>query len=127
VQWPVHQHANMQGGGAQPGLASLTVVEQQPKLSHRGLPTTAEPLRPANPHSPLHLHPRLPQDRGDLVDQLEKRPDAMWRTGTIWSFKNDAKVVAGGSKLPRLTHVAVTALLLPALHAVRCTALLASI
>lgn len=27
------------------------------------------------------------QDRSDLIEQLEKRPDAMWRTGTIWSFK----------------------------------------
>ncbi|KAL4445829.1 hypothetical protein ABPG77_009028 [Micractinium sp. CCAP 211/92] len=32
------------------------------------------------------------KDRTDLIEQLEKRPDAMWRTGTIWSFKNDLKV-----------------------------------
>lgn len=32
------------------------------------------------------------KDRSDLIEQLEKRPDAMWRTGTIWSFKNDLKV-----------------------------------
>ncbi|EFN57451.1 hypothetical protein CHLNCDRAFT_142939 [Chlorella variabilis] len=31
-------------------------------------------------------------DRGDLIDQLDKRPDAMWRTGTLWSFRNEAKV-----------------------------------
>lgn len=31
------------------------------------------------------------QDRADLLDQLEKRPDAMWRTGTLWSFRNEAK------------------------------------
>ena len=49
------------------------------------------------PSLPPHLHPPLLQDRGDLVDQLEKRPDAMWRTGTIWSFKNDAKVGAGST------------------------------
>ncbi|KAL4859889.1 Histone-lysine N-methyltransferase [Chlorella vulgaris] len=34
----------------------------------------------------------LLQDRNDLIDQLENRPDAMWRTGTLWSFRNDAKV-----------------------------------
>lgn len=26
------------------------------------------------------------------MDHLERRPEAMWRTGTQWSFRNDAKV-----------------------------------
>lgn len=38
------------------------------------------------------MDPPHTQDRADLADQLEKRPDTMWRTGTIWSFRNDAKV-----------------------------------
>ncbi len=43
------------------------------------------------PHQPFHqpFHPG--QDRADLAEQLEKRPDAMWRTGTLWTFKNEAK------------------------------------
>lgn len=32
------------------------------------------------------------QERHDLIDHLDKRPDAMWRTGTLWSFRNEAKV-----------------------------------
>ena len=27
-----------------------------------------------------------------MLDQISNRPDSMWKTGTIWSFKNDAKV-----------------------------------
>lgn len=27
-----------------------------------------------------------------MLQHIEKRPDAMWRTGTIWSFRNEAKV-----------------------------------
>ena len=39
------------------------------------------------------------------MEQLDRRPDAMWRTGTLWSFRNEAKVYgspaldAGGSGL----------------------------
>ena len=32
------------------------------------------------------------QDRDQLIDHLEKRPEAMWKIGTIWTFKNEAKV-----------------------------------
>jgi hypothetical protein len=32
------------------------------------------------------------QERTDLIEHLDKRPDAMWRTGTLWSFRNEAKV-----------------------------------
>ena len=31
-----------------------------------------------------------------MVEQLEKRPDATWRTGTIWSFKVGAWVLGHG-------------------------------
>lgn len=32
------------------------------------------------------------KERDDLLQHLEKRPDAMWRTGSIWSFRNDDKI-----------------------------------
>ena len=32
------------------------------------------------------------QDRDQLIDHIEKRPEAMWKIGTIWTFKNEAKV-----------------------------------
>lgn len=32
------------------------------------------------------------QDRDQLIDHLEKRPEAMWKIGTIWTFRNEAKV-----------------------------------
>ena len=31
------------------------------------------------------------KDRRDLLDQLSTRPDAMWKTGTIWQFRNESK------------------------------------
>jgi hypothetical protein len=31
------------------------------------------------------------KDRKQMLDQLETKPDTMWRTGTIWQFKNDSK------------------------------------
>ena len=43
------------------------------------------------------------QERGDLVDQVDKRPDAMWRTGTLWSFRNEAKVY-GSPMLDAVWH-----------------------
>jgi hypothetical protein len=27
-----------------------------------------------------------------LLAQLEKKPDAMWKSGTFWTFRNEAKV-----------------------------------
>ena len=27
-----------------------------------------------------------------MLAQLEKKPDAMWKTGTFWTFRNEAKV-----------------------------------
>lgn len=55
--------------------------------------------------SPVHHDPRqrwhfcksatctLPlQEHDDLVQHLEKRPDGQWRSGTLWSFKNEDKV-----------------------------------
>ena len=50
-------------------------------------------LQPTHQHHFImhRLGASAPQDRADLAEQLEKRPDAMWRTGTLWSFKNDAK------------------------------------
>ena len=32
------------------------------------------------------------QEREELLSQLESRPDTMWKTGTIWSFRNEAKI-----------------------------------
>jgi Protein SET DOMAIN GROUP 2 C-terminal len=36
--------------------------------------------------------PLLRQDRDEMINSIEKRPDAMWKTGTIWSFRNEAKI-----------------------------------
>lgn len=33
-----------------------------------------------------------PKERAELLEHIERRPDAMWKTGTQWSFKNEAKV-----------------------------------
>ena len=27
-----------------------------------------------------------------MIDQIEKRPDSMWRTNTMWTFRNEAKI-----------------------------------
>jgi hypothetical protein len=27
------------------------------------------------------------QEREELLDQLEKRPDAQWKPGALWTFK----------------------------------------
>ena len=27
-----------------------------------------------------------------LLDHIEKRPESMWKIGTMWSFRNEAKV-----------------------------------
>ena len=32
------------------------------------------------------------QERDELLAQLEKKPDAMWKSGTFWTFRNEAKV-----------------------------------
>ncbi len=32
------------------------------------------------------------QERDELLTQLESKPDAMWKSGTFWSFRNEAKV-----------------------------------
>lgn len=32
------------------------------------------------------------QDRQALLDHIEKRPESMWKIGTMWSFRNEAKV-----------------------------------
>ena len=32
------------------------------------------------------------QERDYIAEQIEKRPDAMWKTNTMWTFRNDAKV-----------------------------------
>ena len=33
----------------------------------------------------------LQKDRNPMVEQIETKPDTMWRPGTMWQFKNDAK------------------------------------
>jgi hypothetical protein len=32
------------------------------------------------------------QERQALLDHIEKRPESMWKIGTMWSFRNEAKV-----------------------------------
>ena len=32
------------------------------------------------------------KDRDAMIDHIQKRPDAMWKVGTLWSFKNEAKI-----------------------------------
>jgi len=32
------------------------------------------------------------QEQEYLIDQLDKRPDAAWRSNSMWTFRNDAKV-----------------------------------
>lgn len=32
------------------------------------------------------------QEREYLIEQIEKRPDASWRSNSMWTFRNDAKV-----------------------------------
>ena len=34
----------------------------------------------------------LSQERDELLALLEKKPDAMWKSGTFWTFRNEAKV-----------------------------------
>ena len=33
----------------------------------------------------------LQKDRNPMLEQIETKPDSMWRTGSMWQFKNDAK------------------------------------
>jgi len=35
---------------------------------------------------------RRAQERESMFEMVEKRPDSMWRTGTMYSFRNEAKV-----------------------------------
>ncbi|KAK9817177.1 hypothetical protein WJX72_010690 [[Myrmecia] bisecta] len=32
------------------------------------------------------------KDRDAVLDHISKRPDAMWKIGTLWSFRNEAKI-----------------------------------
>lgn len=32
------------------------------------------------------------KERNEMVYHIQHNPHAMWRTGTLWSFKNEAKV-----------------------------------
>lgn len=32
------------------------------------------------------------QDRSQLIDHIDKRPEGLWKIGTIYSFRNEAKV-----------------------------------
>ena len=32
------------------------------------------------------------QEREYLIDQIEKRPDSSWRSNSMWTFRNDAKI-----------------------------------
>ena len=34
----------------------------------------------------------IEQERDDLLQHLEKRPEGQWRSNTLWSFKNEDKV-----------------------------------
>ena len=48
----------------------------------------------------------LLQEREDMLEHIEKRPDAMWKS-SIWSFRNDAKVY--GSPMYDAVWMSVTA------------------
>lgn len=71
--------------GTQPRRAALCVCVCLPHLATTHVGDAPRPVQQPVPMPTL-------QDRGDLIDQLDKRPDAMWRTGTLWSFRNEAKV-----------------------------------
>jgi hypothetical protein len=43
-------------------------------------------------HTSSLAPPTLLQERAELLEHIERRPEAMWRTGTQWSFRNEAKV-----------------------------------
>ena len=45
----------------------------------------------------VHDCPSCAQEREDLLDQLEQRPDAMWKAGSFWSFRNEAKIYGSPS------------------------------
>jgi len=32
------------------------------------------------------------QDRDEVIQHIEKRPEAMWKINTMWSFRNEAKM-----------------------------------
>ena len=37
------------------------------------------------------------QEKEYVIDQLEKRPDAAWRSNSMWTFRNEAKVYGSPS------------------------------
>lgn len=34
----------------------------------------------------------LKQERDEVIQHIEKRPEAMWKINTMWSFRNEAKM-----------------------------------
>ena len=34
----------------------------------------------------------LKQERGEVIQHIEKRPEAMWKINSMWSFRNEAKM-----------------------------------
>lgn len=34
----------------------------------------------------------LDKDRPDMLEQLDNRPDSMWKTGSLWQFRNESKI-----------------------------------
>ena len=45
----------------------------------------------------------LQKDRNPMLEQIETKPDSMWRPGTMWQFKNDAKCY-GSPMLDKAWH-----------------------
>ena len=41
---------------------------------------------------PVYLDPAPLQERAALLEHMQRTPDKMWRTCTIWNFRNEAKV-----------------------------------
>jgi hypothetical protein len=48
---------------------------------------------PSSSAASLPPRPRYTQrDRAHTLDHIGSKPDAMWRVGTLWSFRNEAKI-----------------------------------
>lgn len=51
------------------------------------------------------------KDRKLLLDQLDQRPDAMWRVGTIFTFRNESKIYGSPMLDAVLSHHPLTEIL----------------
>ena len=82
------------------GWFKQTVYDPTASLSadRRGtvsLPDIESCYAPLPPGTAASLPPRpryTLRDRTATLDHIAARPDAMWRVGTLWSFRNEAKI-----------------------------------